>query len=200
MRASSSWYQSADNAREVFDAFAKLVSSVQRKEHRHKFGAVKDAFSGKAATQTLHLNGAPNATKQSVAALGNQMLALNLMRHCTHGERGFEDSAVAFYAPSLFGHKMLLSGGEEPLPLFTLANRDKELLVEVCRQMLQDLDVRDRTPLIRTFRSSFVGIDAVDWISANTDRRQRQEAVKVLTEMLRAGEGKFVVLPFLRRY
>ena len=86
--------------------------------------------------------------------------------------------------------KRIASGSIDPGPLVDvgkLTSRSKaDDLKEICRQLLQDIEVKDRMVGLRLVKGTFIGVDAVDWITANTEKSRRHEAIAMLTEMCRA--------------
>ncbi len=76
------------------------MGCVERKEGgvKHKFGVVRDVFSGKAVAHALAATAtASGAVRPTVAALAASMISHNLMRHATCEKTTFEESSSAYY-------------------------------------------------------------------------------------------------------
>lgn len=163
---------------QVVPLFQKMVAQVPKKDVKHKLGLFRNCFAGK------------DAAASCGAAMCADMIQLNLMRHFL-GEKGFEDSATTFYGVTPIGARFVVSQYARDIvgPELSEAGSGSRVegLTEVCRQLIQDLELRDRMLGLKTIKACFLGVEAVDWVCANSDKLRRSDAAAVLTEMLKCG-------------
>ena len=166
-----------------------MMGGVLKKDYKHKVvGLIPDCFSGREAVGATGINGASQAVQAC-----KDMLELNLIRHVL-GEKAFENSVGVMYMVTPVGNRFLRSSPNIELwsiELGELTSRDQaDGLIDVCRQMIHDLELRDRVGMKR--KQTFLGCEAVDWVCFNTGRQRRLDATGILSEMLRCGMLKAV--------
>ena len=136
-----------------------MASAVGKgRDVRHKLaGTVRGCFSGQEAAA---------ATGLAAAAAGqacSDMLELNLMRHYLN-EKAFENSPTTMYVITPVGQRMLAPVAQQKghfnVEMGELTSRDKnDALVDVVRQMIQDIELRDRMVGLKKLPQTFLGFE-----------------------------------------
>eukprot|EP00467_Chlorarachnion_reptans_P025583 CAMPEP_0114505700 /NCGR_PEP_ID=MMETSP0109-20121206/11000_1 /TAXON_ID=29199 /ORGANISM="Chlorarachnion reptans, Strain CCCM449" /LENGTH=569 /DNA_ID=CAMNT_0001684171 /DNA_START=139 /DNA_END=1848 /DNA_ORIENTATION=- len=82
---------------------------------------------------------------------------------------------------------------KESLGISTSSQMKKPSLAQLARILAENLDIKDRTYRFKTYKSCFIGSDAVTWMVHNRYARDRKHAVKLVTKLTRLGVVAHVV-------